>query len=188
MQRTRAVVLVMCSVAIIVASWGSAATAGTAAKKKPKLSCSQGAAAIKEIAPLFDREANSQNAFSDQIKTIQFGNLKSVQKAVKAVNASNPLKTVRANPTADVTFPDKNSAIGTLVITLNPERTQTINQGPQYYMCVGKDQNGTKKGAWRITLYSFCNLAALAPCPTDIVTKGTNALSPKLLAETTKKG
>ena len=53
-------------------------------------------------------------------------------------------------------------------------------------MCVGKDQGGTKKGAWRLTLYSYCNLAALAPCPSSLVTKALNSLTPALQAETTK--
>jgi hypothetical protein len=187
MQRTRAVVLVMCSVAIIVASWGSAATAGTAAKKKPKVSCDP-KTAVADIGPLFDIEANSANSAKKQASTVQFGNQPAVFKQIKAVAASSPLKTVRAEPAGNVKLLDKRSAVGDLTITVDVDRKQEIHQGPQFYMCVGKDQNGTKKGAWRITLYSFCNLAALAPCSSDMITKGLNALTPVLRAEATKSG
>lgn len=187
MQRTRAVVLVMCSVAIAVASWGSAATAATAAKKKSKVSC-DAKTAQADIGPLFDVEANSDNSPKKQATTVQFGNQKAVFKQIQVVAASSPLKTVRALPASNLQLLDKTSAVADLTITIDAARTQQIHQGPQYYMCVGKDQNGTKKGAWRITLYSFCNLAALAPCSSAMVTKGLNALTPALRAEATKAG
>ena len=186
MRRTRSVVVVMCSVAIAVASLGSAASAGTAAKKKVKLKCSQGAAAVAEIGPLFDTEANSANSAKQQAATIQFGNDPKVFAQIKAVGASSPLKTVRANPAGNVHLLDASSAVGDLTITVDVARTQTIHQGPQYYVCAGKDQNGTKKGAWRISLYSFCNLAQLAPCSSAMITKGLNGLTAKLRADATK--
>jgi hypothetical protein len=184
-MRARSTVLVALTLTLTAAGWVATA-AGAAAAKKPKLHCTQGAAAIKEIGPLFDIEANSANSLNKQASVVQFGNRKNIKKQIGAIGASSPLKTVRAQPAANVTFPDKNSAIADLNITIDAARTQVIHQGPQFYECVGKDQNGTKKGAWRITLYSLCNLAALAPCPPDMVTLALNALTPALKAQTTK--
>ena len=183
MRGIRSALLGALAVALTVTSWG--ALGGTAVAKAAKVSCNP-KTAVKEIEPLLDIEASVTNPMKNRLATLQFGNLQEVAKQVVAVDKSNPLKTARAKPIADITFPDKRSAIGNLTITLNPEGTQTINQGPQFFMCVGKDQGGTKKGAWRLTLYSYCNLAALAPCPSSLVTKALNSLTPALQAETTK--
>jgi hypothetical protein len=183
MRRTCSVVLVtsLACLGILLAMPAGA----SAPAKAAKASCNA-KTAVKDIEPIMDKNASAQSTFKQVTSTIQFGQQKAVQKQIKAVLASNPLKTVRANPVSDITFPDKRSAIGNLVITLDPARTQTINQGPQFFMCVGKDQNGKGKGSWVLTLYSYCNLAALAPCPPAMVNQALGALTPKLLAETTK--
>lgn len=181
MRRTRTVVVVMCSVAIAAASLGSAAGAATAAKKKPKLKCSTGAAAIKEIEPLFDINANAQNTFEQRVGVVQFGNLKAVKNQIHAVDANNPVADVRAKPMSNVVFPDKRSATGGLTIEFGGGANH-LDQGTQFFMCAGKDQGGTKTGAWRITLYSICNLYQLNPCSDALVTKALDALSPALLA------
>ena len=183
-MRARPVLLLVMICALTASGWITAG--GVDAAKKPKVSCKQGAAGEKEIAPLFDTEARSDFSLDKQASVVQFGNQKDIKKQIGAIASSSPLKTVRANPSTPVTFVDKTSAIADLNITIDAARTNVIHQGPQFYMCVGKDQNGTKKGAWRITLYSLCNLAALAPCPANMVNKALNALTPKLLAQTTK--
>ena len=183
MQRTRAVVLVMCSVAIVVASWGSAATAGTAAKKKPKVQCDP-KTAVKDIEPLFDINSNTQNSLKTRLGSVQFGNLKAVQAQLKAVDANNPVADVRAKPIANIAFPDKRSATGDLTIVFGGG-ANTLDQHQQFFMCVGKDQNGTKKGAWRITLFSLCNLYQLNPCSDALVNKALGSLTPALKKLTT---
>src|SRR5581483_4391665 len=184
-MRARWVLLLMSIGALVAAGWITPASGSEGAKKKTKVSCAQGAKGEAQIAPLFDTEARSDFSLNKQAAVVQFGNDPVIKKQIKAIADSSPLKTVRANPSTPVTFLDKTSAIADLNITIDAARTQVIHQGPQFYMCVGKDQNGTKKGAWRITLYSLCNLAALAPCPPDMVNKALNALTPALLAKTT---
>jgi hypothetical protein len=177
-----------CSVLLVttLAALGLVLAGSTVASAKAAKASCNAKTAVKDIEPIMDKNASADSTFKEVASTIQFGNTKSVQTQIKAVTASNPLKTVRANPVSDITFPDKRSAIGTLVITLDPERTQTINQGPQFFMCVGKDQGGKGKGSWVLTLYSYCNLAALAPCPDKMVNQALSNLTPALTAEITK--
>ena len=183
MRRTCSVLLAM-SLACLGLVLGGSAGASSAAKAA-KATCNA-KTAVKDIEPILDVNAKADSTKKQRAATVQFGNTKAVQKQIDAVQASSPLKTVRANPISGITFPDKRSAIGNLTITLDPARTQTINQGQQFFMCVGKDQGGKGKGSWVLTLYSYCNLAALAPCPPDMVNKALSSLTPKLLAATTK--
>lgn len=182
-MRVRSVVLATLAVAIAASSWVSVAGASGAAAKKPKLKCTQGQAAIKEIEPLFDINANTQNSLKKRLSAVQFGNLKAVADQIKIVDANNPVQDVRAKPISNITFVDKVSATGNLTITFG---TSSLDQHEQFFMCVGKDQGGTKTGAWRITLYSLCNLYALNPCADSLVNKAVSTLTPGLLAKTTK--
>jgi hypothetical protein len=181
-MRARSVLLLVLSVGLAASSWialAGGAGAATEAKKK-KLKCSQGDEAIAEIEPLFDINSNTQNSFEERVGVVQFGNLKVVQDQIKAVDANNPVADVRAEPHSNITFVDKVSATGDLVITFG-EGANRLEQGTQFFMCVGKNQNGTKKGAWRITLYSICNLYQLNPCSDSLVNKALNSLTPGLL-------
>jgi hypothetical protein len=184
-MRARAVLLIALSLAVSTTSWvalaGGAGAAADAAKKKPTCDPKKAAA---QIAPLYDVNANTDNSLTKRLSVVQWGNLKAVKEQVKAVDASNPVTGVRAKPIANVTFPDKRSAIGELTITIGPE--QEINQGQQFFMCVGKEQNGTAKGAWRITLYSLCNLYLLEPCSDALVERAVNSLTPALAKQTTQ--
>jgi hypothetical protein len=181
-MRARSILLLVLSVAMATSSLVALAGGAGAAvdAKKKKLKCSQGDAAIAEIEPLFDINSNVQNSFDERVGVVQFGNLKEVQDQIKAVDANNPVADVRAEPQSNIVFVDKVSATGDLVITFGGG-ANTLEQGTQFFMCVGKDQNGTKKGAWRITLYSICNLYQLNPCSDKLVNKALNSLSPGLL-------
>ena len=181
-MRARSVLLIIVSVGLTASSWlvlagGAGATAD--AKKKTKVKCDP-KTAVADVEPLFDVNSNTQNSFKQRVGVVQFGNLKAVQDQIKAVDANNPVADVRAKPMSNIVFPDKVSATGTLVITFGGG-TNELDQGTQFFMCVGKDQGGTKKGAWRITLYSICNLYQLNPCSDALVNKALGALSPPLL-------
>ena len=183
-MRARSLLLIIVAVALTTSSWlvlaGGAGATADAKKKKPKPKCDP-ATAVEDIQPLFDINSNIENSFEERVGVVQFGNTKAVQDQIKEVDANNPVADARANPSADVVLVDKVSATGNLTITFGGG-ANTLDQGTQFFMCVGKDQGGTKKGAWRITLYSICNLYALNPCSDELVNKALDSLSPKLLA------
>ena len=179
-SRSRAATLLIVStIAVSSMAWGVSGTAGAA--KKPK--CPQGEKGIAQIEPQFDINANLENSLKKRLSVVQFGNLAAVKKQMKEVDANNPVSDTRAKPMANVTFLDKVSATGDLTITFG---TSSLDQGTQYFVCVGKDQNGTKKGAWRISLYSLCSLYQLNPCPEDLTQKAIDGLTPALLELTTQ--
>lgn len=179
-SRSRAATLLIAlTVAVSTMAWGVSGTAGAA--KKPK--CPQGAKGIAQIEPQFDINANTKNSLKKRLSVVQFGNLPAVKKQMKIVDANNPVSDTRAKPMANVTFLDKVSATGDLSITFG---TSSLDQGTQYFVCVGKDQNGTKKGAWRISLYSLCSLYSLNPCSDDLTQKAIDNLPDTLLALTTQ--
>jgi len=180
-MRARSVLLI--ALLFAVSTTSVVALGGDAGAAKKKATCDPKKAAA-QIEPLFDINSNTENTLAKRLSVVQFGNLKAVKEQVKAVDASNPVTGVRAKPIANIAFPDKHSAIGELTITIGPE--QEINQGKQYFMCVGKDQNGTAKGAWRITLYSLCNLYLLQPCSDALVQRAVGALTPALVKQTTQ--
>jgi hypothetical protein len=180
-MRARAVLVVALSLTVTTATFMTLDGAAGAAKKKPTCDPKK---AVAQIEPLYDVNANTDNSLTKRLSVVQWGNLKSVKEQVKAVDASNPATGVRAKPIANITFPDKRSAIGELTITIGPE--QEINQGKQFFMCVGKSQNGTDKGAWRITLYSLCNLYLLQPCSDALVQRAVSSLTPALVEQTTQ--
>jgi hypothetical protein len=186
MRPRRAALVIALSIAVSTAGWGSwsggaGAAAGTA--KKPK--CAQGEKGISQIEPLFDINANIENTLKKRLSVVQFGNRKDVVAQMKAVDANNPVADVRAEPMSNVEFLDKVSATATLTITFGGGAS-TLEQGTQYFMCVGKKQNGTKKGAWRITLYSLCSLYQLNPCNDTLTNLAIENLSEPLLALTTE--
>ena len=181
-MRARSVLLIFVAVAMTTSSWlvlaGGAGATADAKKKKPKPKCDP-ATAVEDIQPLFDTNSNTQNTLEERLGVIQFGNLPEVVEQMKAVDANNPVADVRAQPSAGVVLVDKRSATGNLTIEFGGG-ANTLDQGTQFFMCVGKDQNGTKKGAWRITLYSLCNLYALNPCSDDLVNMALESLTPTL--------
>jgi hypothetical protein len=168
------------SIAVAGSSWiALAGGAGAAVEaKKKKLKCPQGDAAIEQIEPLFDANANLENTLEERLAVVQFGQLPEVEEQMNLVDANNPASDTRADPISNIEFLDKVSATGTLTIRFGES---TLEQGTQYFMCVGKGQNGTKKGAWRITLYSLCSLYILNPCEDLLVNKAVESLSDPLL-------
>ena len=186
-MRARSVLLLALSAVMAASSWMLlAGGAGASAEaKKAKLKCPQGDAAIAQIEPLFDINANTENSLKKRLSAVQFGNLKAVKEQIQIVDANNPVGDVRAQPIADIQFIDKTSATGNLTITFS-EGTSTLDQGQQFFLCVGKDQNGSKKGKWLISLYSLCSLYALNPCSDDLTNKAIKTLTPGLLELTTQ--
>jgi len=178
-SRRAATSLIALTIAVSTMAWGVSGTAGAA--KKPK--CPQGEKGIAQIEPQFDINANIQNSLKKRLSVVQFGNLPAVKAQMKEVDANNPVSDTRAKPMSNITFIDKVSATGDLTITFG---TSSLDQGTQYFVCVGKNQNGTKKGAWRISLYSLCSLYQLNPCSDELTQKAIDGLPPALLELTTQ--
>ena len=181
-MRVRPVLGLVLTVALAGSSWIALAGGAGAAvdAKKKKLKCPQGADAIAEIEPTFDVNANIENSLEERLSVVQYGQLPEVEAQMEIVDANNPVADVRAEPISDIEFLDKVSATGTLTISFGGG-TSTLEQGTQFFMCVGKKENGTKTGAWRITLYSLCSLYLLNPCEDTLVTKAIEGLSDPLL-------
>jgi len=182
-RKGRSALLLALTIAVSTTAWGVSGGAGASvgAAKKPK--CPQGEKGISQIEPQFDINANTENSLKKRLSVVQFGQLPAVVKQMKIVDANNPVSDVRAEPQANIQFLDKVSATGDLTIKFG---TSTLDQGTQYFVCVGKKQNGTKKGAWRISLYSLCSLYQLDPCSADLTEKAINGLPDTLLALTTE--
>ena len=124
-MRARGVLLIALSFAMSTTSFVALSGDAGAAKKKPTCDAKK---AVAQLEPLFDINSNTENTLAkrlsetrqedlDRLSVVQFGNLKAVKEQVKAVDASNPVTGVRAKPIANITFPDKRSAIGELTIT-----------------------------------------------------------------------
>jgi hypothetical protein len=181
--RGRAALLIALTIAVSTTAWGVSGGAGASAGAAKKPKCAQGEKGMSQIEPLFDINANTENSLKKRLSVVQFGQLKDVVAQMKIVDENNPVSDVRAKPQANIQFLDKVSATGDLTITFG---TSSLDQGTQYFVCVGKKQNGTKKGAWRISLYSLCSLYSLNPCSDKLTQLAIDNLPDALLELTTQ--